>query len=318
MKAAVKKLLALAVALWLVLGAAAPALAVVQPTEEFYVADYAGVLSEHTKNYIIEKNDYLYDACGAQIVVVTVDDTDGLTLEEYGYQLANEWGIGSAEKDNGVLLLLSIGGDDYQCMQGAGLEDQLPTSTLSRILREDLEPGFSAGAYDGSVKLTFKALYRAVSVIYNVKNGAVQTEVPVASSTVESKYAARRRQQKQELVKAILLSLLLFGSPVLIALKRQSGNRAPARHWTAGEPEPEDDEPFFDRRDDSPRELARPDRPREESAHASPSYRSSSSRSTSSASFSSSSARSTPSSGGSAPRSGGGGSFRGGGAGRGH
>ena len=38
---------------------------------------------------------------------------------------------------------LSVGDDDYQCIQGSGLETLLPTSTLSRILQEDLEPDFA-------------------------------------------------------------------------------------------------------------------------------------------------------------------------------
>ena len=37
-------------------------------------------------------------------------------MEQYAYDMANAWGIGSAEKNNGVLLLLSVGDDDYQCI----------------------------------------------------------------------------------------------------------------------------------------------------------------------------------------------------------
>lgn len=164
-----KRLAALAAALCLAVGLAGPAGAdVVQPTDEFYVADYANVLQSATEQAIVEKNDYLYAQSGAQIVVVTVQDTGGLTLEEYGYRLANDWGIGSSKEDNGVLLLLSIGGQDYQCMQGSGLEDQLPTMTLSRILQDDLEPDFAAGDYDAGVEKTFDSLYRQVCGIYGL------------------------------------------------------------------------------------------------------------------------------------------------------
>lgn len=87
-------------------------------------------------------------------------------MEQYAYDMANAWGIGSAEKNNGVLLLLSVGDDDYQCIQGSGLETLLPTSTLSRILQEDLEPDFADKNYDAGVKKTFASLYDAVSSIY--------------------------------------------------------------------------------------------------------------------------------------------------------
>lgn len=137
------------------------------PTSDFYVNDYAGVLSDATKQDIVDKNDGLYTATGAQIVVTVVQSTGGASMSQYAYDIANTWGIGSAEKNNGVLLLLSIDDDDYQCIQGSGLETLLPTTTLSRILQEDLEPDFAAKDYDAGVRKTFASLYDAVCEIYN-------------------------------------------------------------------------------------------------------------------------------------------------------
>ena len=169
--AALAVLLAAAVAMF-------PAFAEVDitPTSDFYVYDGADVLSESTESDIVSKNDILYNASGAQIVVVTVQSTGRMTTEEYAYELANSWGIGSASQNNGVLLLLSIGDEDYQCIQGSGLESLLPTSTLSRILSESLEPDFAVGDYDAGVQKTFTALYNEVCAIYGVtgSTGTVQ------------------------------------------------------------------------------------------------------------------------------------------------
>lgn len=142
-----------------------------EPTQDYYVNDYADVLSQSTEDEIIEKNIALENASGAQIVVVTVDSTQGLSAEEFAYEVANDWGIGSAKEDNGVLLLLDIGGQDYQCIQGRGLEDTLTTATLSRILQEDLEPDFAAGDYDAGVQKTFDSLYSQVAAIYGTSPG---------------------------------------------------------------------------------------------------------------------------------------------------
>ena len=104
-----KKIAVLAVLLAAVL-AAFPAFAEVDitPTSDFYVYDGADVLSETTESDIINKNDILYNASGAQIVVVTVQSTGRMTTEEYAYELANSWGIGSASEIIGVLLLLFV------------------------------------------------------------------------------------------------------------------------------------------------------------------------------------------------------------------
>ncbi|MDR1944619.1 MAG: TPM domain-containing protein [Candidatus Peribacteria bacterium] len=50
--------------------------AIVEPTNEFYINDYANILDEETKNYIIEKSLELESLTKAQIVVVTVNNLE--------------------------------------------------------------------------------------------------------------------------------------------------------------------------------------------------------------------------------------------------
>ena len=71
-----------------------------------WVMDDANILSAQTEQYVNERTKVLSDACGAQIGVATVEYTGSLSVEDYAYQLANEWGLGDSKKNNGVLLLL--------------------------------------------------------------------------------------------------------------------------------------------------------------------------------------------------------------------
>lgn len=132
------------------------------PTVEasFYAADYAGVLSEQTKADILSANQSLRSEMGAEIVVVTVDFTGGMETSEYAYELGNKWGIGSAEYNNGVLLVLSIGDDDYYCAVGNGLNDL--SGRVKTILDTDLEPDFAAKNYDAGVQKCFASLVSMV------------------------------------------------------------------------------------------------------------------------------------------------------------
>ena len=61
--------------------------AIVQPSYEFYVNDTANILSSDTENYIIDINKKLYQKTGAQIVVVTVKDLEGKSIEDYSVEL---------------------------------------------------------------------------------------------------------------------------------------------------------------------------------------------------------------------------------------
>ena len=115
-----KPVLWVAFILILFLSVPTAAFAVVEAPAEIYVGDYANVLSEETERYIIEQNQALAGATGAQIVIVTVDFLDGMDIEDYAYTIFNDWGIGDAEKNNGLLLLLAIGEENYWAMQGKG------------------------------------------------------------------------------------------------------------------------------------------------------------------------------------------------------
>ena len=88
-------------------------LAIVNPTSDFYVNDYANILDSETKNYIITSNQKLYSQTGAQIVVVTVKNLEGQSLEEYSTELFRNFGIGDKNQNNGVLLLLAL--QERQC-----------------------------------------------------------------------------------------------------------------------------------------------------------------------------------------------------------
>ncbi len=151
-------------------------------TELFYVYDEASVLSPEEENYIVTQNDALFALTGAQIVVACVDTTGAVDMGDYAYMLFNEWGIGSAERDNGILVLLSIGEDDYWTLQGEGLEDTLPSGILKTMQNEYLEPDFAAKDYGAGVLLYFDALVSHLETAYSVDldtwNGAAGDYTP--------------------------------------------------------------------------------------------------------------------------------------------
>jgi len=101
-----KSLPIIIISLLLVFALAPEAFALVAQSDDFFVTDAAGVLTEKTKNDIIEENIWLMDKCrGAQIVIVTIEYLVDMDAEEYATRLFNNWGVGDEELDNGMLLL---------------------------------------------------------------------------------------------------------------------------------------------------------------------------------------------------------------------
>lgn len=136
------------------------------------VGDFADVISGETEDYINEKNSALSEQTGAQIAVATVDFLDGEDIDDYAVALFNKWGVGSSEKNNGVLILLAIGEQNYYALSGKGLERDLSSGTLGDLLYDYLEKDFAAGNYDAGVRSIFDAVLGKLENLYGALDGS--------------------------------------------------------------------------------------------------------------------------------------------------
>ncbi|GGF69132.1 hypothetical protein GCM10010912_12810 [Paenibacillus albidus] len=133
----------------------------------FYVNDFADVIDLKSENFMVNYGVQLHKKTGAQVVVVTVDSTHGTSLKEYATSLFNKWGVGSAEKNNGVLVLLSIQDDDYWAVQGKGIENTLTDAKMGQILSTYLEPDFAAKGYSNGARKTYGAFIQFFGGTWN-------------------------------------------------------------------------------------------------------------------------------------------------------
>lgn len=92
--------------------------------------------------------------------MATVDFTDGEDIADYAYDLFNKWGIGDKKANNGLLILLSIGAEDYYAEPGVGLTDVFTGGVLDAMLYDYLEDDFAAKEYDSGVKKVYAARWR--------------------------------------------------------------------------------------------------------------------------------------------------------------
>lgn len=145
--------------------------AVVSPTADFYVNDYAGLLDNETKEYIINKNKILYSQTGAQIVVVTIQSLEDNSLEDYANELFRNFGIGDKTKNNGVLLLLALKERKFRVEVGYGLEGVLPDAKTGRMQDEYIIPYLKQDKWNEGIKNGFNAFLDVVSKEYNLDIG---------------------------------------------------------------------------------------------------------------------------------------------------
>ncbi len=134
--------------------------------ENQYVLDDAGVLSASTEREIVRENQRMFEEYGAEVAVVAVDFFGGEDREDYANDIFNHWGIGSRERNNGLLLVLGIGEEDYYATAGSGIDDYFDGARLDDLLYEYLEPDFAAEDYDAGVKKFFTQAVKELESYY--------------------------------------------------------------------------------------------------------------------------------------------------------
>ena len=141
----------------------------VEATEYFFVDDYSGVLNENTEKYIFDKARALYEDTGIQICVVTVPHTMGYELEEFSNELANNWGIGDEQEDNGILLLFTTDEDDphVRLEIGEGMEGTITDGAAGRILDKYAVDDKNDGKWNRAAGNTFTEVLTVVAEEYD-------------------------------------------------------------------------------------------------------------------------------------------------------
>jgi uncharacterized protein len=86
----------------------------------------------------------VWEKAHVAIVVATVPDLGGESVEEVSIRLAKSWGIGGKD-DRGVLLFAAIQDRKARIEAGYGVEGYLPDGRTGEILDHDILPRFRAG-----------------------------------------------------------------------------------------------------------------------------------------------------------------------------
>ena len=107
------------------------------------------------------------DSTSNQIVVVTVKDLEGYDPSEYATRIGLDWGVGSAQFNNGIVLLVKpktydSAGQVFIAV-GYGLEGAIPDAYAKRIIENELIPNFRLNDYYAGVEAACDVLMKLAS-----------------------------------------------------------------------------------------------------------------------------------------------------------
>lgn len=117
------------------------------PTLNQPVVDQAKVLSAAEKQNLEQQIRDIYRQGKAQIGIIIVPTTGQEGIFDFAMRVAEQWKLGSAKQDNGLLIAVAVNDQKIHIATGYGLEGVLPDIIVSRIIRNQITPDFKQGQY---------------------------------------------------------------------------------------------------------------------------------------------------------------------------
>lgn len=153
--------LALVAAAWT---AAAPAGAQERDYPEFTapVVDTAEVVGFDVEQRIIAELQSYQDRSTNQIAVAVVPTTGNQSIEDYANDLFEAWNPGTAEADNGVLLVVAVEDRELRIEVGSGLEGDLTDVEANRIIQDHMVSRLREGDYGAAIEVGTEEIRRAL------------------------------------------------------------------------------------------------------------------------------------------------------------
>jgi len=114
----------------------------------------------------------------AQIQILVIDSLQGLPIEEASIKITDEWKLGTAKQDNGILFLIAPNERQLRIEVGQGLEGTLPDVIAKRIIADTVIPLFKAKNLSAGIVVGTYQIIKYVDEEYANQHLAEPPETP--------------------------------------------------------------------------------------------------------------------------------------------
>ncbi len=174
------------------------------PTLNQPIIDQANILNATDKQQLEQKILNLYQQGKAQIGVIIVPTTGQEAIFDFALRTGEKWQLGSAKRDNGLLMAIAVNDRKIQILTGYGLEGVLPDVVLSRIIRNHIAPYFKQGQYAQGISAGLDEISRIVNLDPEIAQQAAQ-------ELKDRHEQALREQQAKDNTLTMALFILIAG-----------------------------------------------------------------------------------------------------------
>lgn len=128
------------------------------------IYDDAHILNKSQINFLEQKLIKYADSTSTQIVIATTKTLNGDDISLTATKWGHKWGVGQADKDNGIFILVASEDRKIDISTGYGIEYRLTDLMAERILNRVILPEFKRGDY-------FTGLNKGTDAIIATLNG---------------------------------------------------------------------------------------------------------------------------------------------------
>ena len=194
-----------------------------RPTVPVY--DGANIIDPAAEQQLNQRLTEYNRSTGRAIVVATVPDLAGVTIEMYAVELYETWGIGGERTDEGVLLLVAPEQRELRIEAGYGTTATLTDALSGRIIRDTIVPRFRQNDYSGGI-------VAGVGEIISVLDAD-----PATRAAIEEAEAAARANQGSNRGGASLVGVIFWIAMIggfMLLFGRGARGRRRRRYGAAG------------------------------------------------------------------------------------
>jgi len=126
------------------------------PSLQHQVTDTAGILSAEEQQMLTQQLEMLYQKSSVQMALLIVPTTGNDTIEQFATRVFDQWKLGSASRDDGILLLLAWNDHTVRLEVGYGLEGTITDLQAKNIIHSTMLPSFKLGKVYAGVSAGIK------------------------------------------------------------------------------------------------------------------------------------------------------------------
>ncbi len=129
------------------------------PAYTGFVNDFENILTPEQERVLTQIISAHEKKTSNEIAVVTVNNFYGYqNINDFSLNLANAWGVGKKEKNNGVVIVVSKYWSGVSIKNGLGMTDKITDSETKKIIDQKMLPYFRSELFYEGIKEGVEAI----------------------------------------------------------------------------------------------------------------------------------------------------------------